>query len=188
MFLLYANKTQLTVRRREPTTSGSVNVYPVCFEFSADWEGLTRTAVFKADGVSRSVLPDESGECTIPWEVLEKPMVRLMAGVYGTRGGEVVLPTIWADMGVIQPGVAPGREAQPPAPDLWRQELGTKGDRLAYDGLNLSLMSGDRVLSTVQVAGGGVSGGNVAADEEVNEMLNEVFGPPTGPADPPGTP
>lgn len=29
MFVLYANKTKLTLRQREPVTSGSVNVYPV---------------------------------------------------------------------------------------------------------------------------------------------------------------
>ena len=43
MFLLYAEKNQLAVREKEPITSGSVNVYPVQFEFSEDWDGLDRT-------------------------------------------------------------------------------------------------------------------------------------------------
>jgi len=130
MFTLYADKTQLTVQQREPVTSGSVNVYPVQFEFSGDWDGLTRTAVFKAGTESRSVPLDSTGQCLIPWEVLEKPLARLLAGVYGTRGGETALPTVWADMGVILPGAAPGMNAQPPAPELWRQELDRKQDVL----------------------------------------------------------
>jgi len=158
MFVLYANKTQLTVRQREPTTSGSVNVYQARFEFSPDWDGLTRTAVFKAGAVSRSVLLGESGECIVPWEVLEKPNIQLRVGVCGTRNGEEVLPTIWADLGTILEGAATGEDARPPTPDLWQQELAGKGDALEYDGLNLSLMSGDKPLSTVQIAGGGEGG------------------------------
>lgn len=58
MFILNANKNQLTVRQREPVTSGSVNVYTARFEFSPDWQGLTRKAVFKAGSESRTVLLD----------------------------------------------------------------------------------------------------------------------------------
>ena len=130
MFVLYANKNQLTVRKREPVTSGSVNVYLVRFEFSADWEGLARTAVFKSGGESRSVLLDNSGECAIPWEVLSSCGQRLSAGVYGTRGGEAVLPTVWADLGSIQEGAKPGQDARPPTPDLWEQRLAAKQDKL----------------------------------------------------------
>lgn len=43
----------------------------------------------------------------------------------------------------------------PPTPELWEQALAGKGDKLAYDGLNLSLLSGEKELSTVQIAGGG---------------------------------
>lgn len=160
MFWLYANKNQLTVRQREPVTSGSVNVYPARFEFSADWDNLERTAVFRAGDKSVSVLLDETGETVIPWEVLATPGKRLEAGVYGTRGGDLVLPTIWADLGYILTGVAPGDEARPPTPDLWKQELAKKGDGLAYDGVELSLMSGDKPLSKVVITGGG--GGSIA--------------------------
>ena len=173
MFRLYADKTRLTVGQREPLTSGSVNVYTVCFSFSPDWDGLTRTAVFQAGGASRSVLLDESGRCTIPWEVLAAHRRRLTVGVYGTREGDVVLPTIWADCGPVMEGAAPGEDAQPPTPDLWRQALAEKGGGLRYDGLNLSLMSGDKSLSTVQIAGG------------AGEGVVPVPGP-QGPEGPPG--
>lgn len=159
MFELYAAHNQVTVRRREPMTSGSVNVCQARFEFSEDWAGLARTAVFRAGLESRSVLLGEDGVCTIPWEVLRIPKYRLYAGVYGTRGGELVLPTVWGDLGMILPGAAPGEESRPPAPELWQQELAGKGDALSYtDDGDLGLWSGDRLLSSVPVSGGGEGG------------------------------
>lgn len=155
MFVLYANKTQLSVRKRESVTSGSVNVYPAHFEFSGDWDGLTRTAVFRSGTDTYSVLLDLSGECIIPWEVLTSHGRQLTAGVYGTRGNEIVLPTIWTSLGTILEGAAPGKESRPPTPELWEQALNSKGDNLAYtDTGELGLYSGDKLLSSVPVAGG----------------------------------
>lgn len=159
MFILTANKTQLTLRSREPLTSGSVNVYKARFEFSEEWDGLERTAVFQAGGEPVSVLLDGGGECVIPWEVLAIAGRQLMAGVSGTRGGDIVLPTVWASLGVIQEGAAPGENARPPTPDLWQQALAGKGDRLDYtpDG-DLALYAQDKLLSAVPVSGGGSGG------------------------------
>lgn len=158
MFELYADKNQLCVRRREPVTSGSVNVYRARFQFSADWEGLERTAVFRAGEKSVSVPLDEAGEAAVPWEALAAPGLYLEAGVYGTRGYEVVLPTVWADLGYIETGAAPGDEARPPAPELWRRELDKKGDALGYtDDGRLGLYAGEKLLSAVAGGGGGVS-------------------------------
>ena len=144
MFVLYANKNQLHLRSREPLTSGSVNVYQALFEFSPDWDGLERVAVFRTGGESWSVALGENGQCTIPWEVLVSHGRQLTAGVYGTRGGEDVLPTVWASLGTILEGAAPGEDARPPTPELWRQELDRKGDHLDYDGLRLKLLSGEK--------------------------------------------
>ena len=155
MFVLYANKTQISVRKREPVTSGSVNVYPVRFEFSSDWDGLTRTAVFRSGTDTYSVLLDLSGECIIPWEVLTSHGRQLTAGVYGTRDNEIVLPTIWVSLGTILEGASPGKESRPPTPELWEQALSSKGDNLAYtDTGELGLYAGDKLLSSVPVAGG----------------------------------
>lgn len=160
MFRLYAEKNQLCVQQREPITSGSVNVYDVLFEFSADWEGLEKTAVFRAGGKAVSVLLDDTGKTTIPWEAMTTPGVRLEAGVYGARGEEVVLPTVWADLGYIQTGAKPGEGTRPPTPDLWEQELAKKADGLALDVLKLKLLSGEKTLSEVELPppGGGEGG------------------------------
>lgn len=157
MFELYAEKNQLCVRRRESVTSGSVNVYTAAFSFSEDWEGLTKTAVFRAGERTVSVLLDDTAEASVPWEVLAVPGLRLFAGVYGARGEETALPTVWADLGYIQTGAAPGEGAQPPTPDLWQQELAKKADGLSLDGRRLKLLSGEKELSQVELppSGGG---------------------------------
>ena len=160
IFILKANKNKLEVLARESVTSGSVNAYLARFEFSDDWRGLTRKALFKAGKESRTVLLDESGECVIPWEVLAEyhPLTQLKAGVYGSTD-ETALPTTWASLGTILEGVpGDGEGSKPPTPDLWEQELDRKGDTLAYDGLNLSLKSGDKTLSSVEITGGGGGG------------------------------
>lgn len=161
MFVLTAEKNVLTLQEKETLTSGSVNIYRTRFLFSPDWDGLERIVLFKALRTVWSVLLDKTNECTIPWEVLTHAGTNLLCGVYGARDGTVVLPTIWRSLGQILPGAAPGEDAQPPTPDLWEQELARKGDGLSYDGLNLSLMSGGKTLSSVEIIGGGGDGGYV---------------------------
>ena len=156
IFILNADKNKLTVCQREPVTSGSVNACEIRFEFSPDWSGLTRTAVFKAGRKSRAVLLDGSGTCSIPWEVLEKPNIPLLGGVYGARDGEMVLPTVWASLGTIQEGVTLGAAgSRTPQPELWEQALGHKGDKLGYteDG-EIGLFAGDKLLSSIPVSSG----------------------------------
>lgn len=155
IFILRANKNKLEVLAREPITSGSVNIYTTRFEFSPDWQGLTTKAVFRGSGVTKTALLDESGQCVVPWEALTAHGQPLMAGVFGTKD-DAALPTTWASLGVILEGAAgDGAGSKPPTPDVWQQELAGKGDSLSYDGLNLSLKSGDKILSSVKITGGG---------------------------------
>ena len=172
MFRLQAEKNKLTLLEREAVTSGSVNVYTVRFDFSAEWDGLTKTAVFKAAGCEQvSVLLDDRSQCVIPWEALSSPGRQLAAGVCGTRGGDIVLPTVWANLGTILEGAKPGPGSCPPTPDLWEQELDRKGDTLAYTGDGqLGLYSGDKLLSFVPVEGGGVSDHRLLSHREDAEQ------------------
>lgn len=169
MFVLYAEKNKISVRKKETITSGSVNVYTARFEFSDDWQGLTRKAVFKAGKESRTVLLDESGECAVPWEVLASPGQQLMAGVFGAAD-ETALPTTWALLGLILNGVPGDVEgSKPPTPDLWEQELAKKQDRLKGQ--------------PDQLVGFDAEGNAVAKD--AGEAMQGPPGPP-GPQGPPG--
>ena len=107
MFRLYADKTQLLVREQEPVTSGSINVYPVQFSFSPDWEGLTKTVFFSAGDRMDRVFLDTDNICFIPAGVLTAWNRPLTVSVSGSLGGEIVLPSRWAFLGTIQEG-APG--------------------------------------------------------------------------------
>lgn len=171
MFVLKANKVQLSVLESEPLTSGSVKVYQVKFEFSPEWEDLKRTAVFQFRGRKWSVPLDDSNMVFVPWEALSESGSYLVAGVYGTQGDELVLPTKWVNLGPIYPGAEPGEESRPPTPELWELELAKKGDNLNLSGKTLKLRSGDKVLSSVEIPEGGGGEG--------------TQGPP-GPEGPPG--
>lgn len=128
MFRFYAKKVVLEVNDREIVTSGSVNVYECQFQFDEAWDGLEKTAVFWSGEDMISTLLDETGMCIIPWEVLQDARRTLYAGVYGTKNGNVVLPTIWASCGEIREGVNPGQSTQPPTPSVYEQILGKIGN------------------------------------------------------------
>lgn len=162
MFLLYANKVKLSVQQREPITSGSSRVHTVQFEFSGDWDGLSPIAYFRLGDKTVSVKLDETNSCAIPSSVTDKDSADqyLYAGVCGTDSSGVVLPTIWANLGYILKGASGESVPDTPFPDSWQEELDSKGDRLDYtnDG-ELGLYSGDTLLSSVPIEGGGGEGG-----------------------------
>lgn len=128
MFRFYAKKVVLELNEKEVVTSGSVNVYNCQFQFNSAWDGLEKTAVFQAGEDTVSTILDETGMCIIPWEVLQDAKRTLYAGVYGTKNGNVVLPTIWASCGEIKEGVNPGESTQPPTPSVYDQILGQIGN------------------------------------------------------------
>ena len=165
MFSLTANKVHLNVVERETITSGSINVYTVQFQFSPDWDGLARTAVFHAADTTISVLLDGTNECSIPWEVLQDANRALCVGVYGTRGGDVVLPTIWATLGTIKEGVCPGDSVQPPTPSVYEQILADIGN---LD--ELETTHKDSLVNAINElwltgGGGGAGSGNVSSPD-----------------------
>lgn len=101
--------------------AGTVGL-PVEFTFDPTWSELQKTAVFRAGGKTVDVLCGEDA-ADVPWEVLKKPGCHLWAGVYGTNAdGTVQTPTVWTDLGVIQPGTDPsGDESADPTLPVWQQ-------------------------------------------------------------------
>lgn len=107
----------------EPITTGSVGLL-AGFQFSDDWRGLGKTAVFRGSGVQvDAALTTDS--CRVPHEVLTKVGGHLKIGVYGTgENGRRVTPTVWADAGEIREGAEPaGIEETPAAASLIQQLL-----------------------------------------------------------------
>lgn len=115
----------------ERLTAGMVGA-EIEFQFSPDWGGLSRIAVFQGGGVTKDVLL--SGTCCkIPWEVLTSPHKRVRAGVYGVNtNGDVVLPTVYADIGIVFPAASPSEDpSADPTPELWAQAASLAGQALA---------------------------------------------------------
>ena len=171
MFQIEGRKADAILRKSEGITSGSVKAYGACFEFVHPiWQSLTKQAVFRCGDIQIGVMLDESSECVIPWEVLQSPGEVLEIGVYGVQGKDVVLPTIWVRAGTIRQGVddCPGGRA--PSPDAYQQLLNAIGDlKQLQTGNKQSLVD-----ALNEVLAGGC--GDVAADSEVGDMLEDVFG------------
>lgn len=112
-------KNQITITDREQITSGSVNVYYVHFHFSSHWDKLEKLAVFKTPSATINV-PIQNDQCVVPWEVTTIPGVAIRMGVYGLLASEIVLPTIWTNLGTVLEGVFIGdAESGDHTPDVY---------------------------------------------------------------------
>ena len=90
---------------REPLTSGMVG-QTIHFEYSHDFDGLMITAVF-TDGKNTINVVNPGSECVIPHEVLTTVGATVKVGIYAVRGEELVIPTVYATIGVVLRGANP---------------------------------------------------------------------------------
>ena len=148
-------------------TSGTVGL-PVEFSFDSQWDGLGKTAVFRA-GFERKVINDVGSGAIVPWEVLKQAGVWLSVGVYGsTKDGTMVIPTIWANVAPIQIGVDPeGEEGKDPSPSLWQDILDAIGNLQ-----NLKTTTKENLVAAINevyaraISGGGGGGGGEGGGSE----------------------
>ena len=111
----------------EPLTSGMVG-QPIHFEYSHDFDGLTLTAVFTNGKTTVDVL-NPGNQCVIPHEVLDTVGTLVKVGIYATRGNELVIPTIYAHIGVVLKGADPsGDVSADPTLPVWAQIQGIIGN------------------------------------------------------------
>lgn len=85
------------------------------------WDGLQKTVVFRS-AVTKDVL-SSGNEVVIPAEVVSRAGMNLYIGVYGVNTeNNVVIPTIWTDLGMIRSAAAPSGDASSdPALPVWAQ-------------------------------------------------------------------
>jgi len=94
----------------------------VRFEYlSPVWDNLNKTVVFRGC-VTKDVL-NAGDVVAIPAEVVARAGKKLYVGVYGVDAeNNVVIPTIWADLGTIQGAADPsGDESTDPCLPVWAQ-------------------------------------------------------------------
>ena len=120
---LEVGKVSINVLQKEVFTSGAVGAFTVSFTFGPEWDGRSKTAVFKAGKIFRSVPMEKGNTVDVPWEVLENPSSELMVGVCGSNADGVVLPTVLAPLGMIARGAACGQQTQEPTPGVYDKIL-----------------------------------------------------------------
>ena len=133
MIRLSATKAELTITETETITSGAQRVFECTFTVNSDWDGLNRTAVFRAGTKAVSVLLGDDNTVEIPWEVLQTAGITLRIGLYDTNAAGDVLPTVWADAGMICTGAHLGDDAYPPTPGAYEQlvEIAENAEKIA---------------------------------------------------------
>lgn len=121
------NKTCGRCVQSEPLTSGMVG-QTVGFEYSTDFDGLTLTAVFTNGKKTVDVVnPDK--QCAIPHEVLDAVGMVVKVGIYAVRGNELVIPTVYATIGIVLKGADPsGDTSADPTLPVWAQIKGLIGN------------------------------------------------------------
>lgn len=116
----------------EPLTSGMVG-QPIEFEYSPDFDGLTLTAVFTNGKTTVDVL-NPGNQCVIPHEVLDAVGTLVKVGIYAVRGNELVIPTVYATIGIVLKGADPsGDVSADPTLPVWAQIQGVIGNLTDLD-------------------------------------------------------
>lgn len=125
MFRVKIDTRRATLLEKEPITSGSVGLL-VKFEFSEDWEGLTKTAVF-SDGICRPRSKFISSDIVeIAPEAMRYPYRTLTVGIYGTDGESIAIPTIYCQLGEILKGADPSCDPSLPFTPTVEQQLASR--------------------------------------------------------------
>lgn len=145
--------------RPNPVTSGMVGLRAE-FTFSAEWDGLVKTAVCCGSGVSRDVVINDNA-ILVPPECLKKNLGTLLIGVYGTnQDGSLVIPTVNARICTILPGANPsGDESTVPTLPIWAQLQAMIGDLS-----DLTTSAKDNLVAAINEAARSGGGSGTAAD------------------------
>ena len=85
------------------------------------WDKLSKTVVFR--GVTEKDVLTQETVVEIPHETVAAPNKRLQVGFYGVNASGVqIIPTLWADLGLILPGADPsGDPSTDPSLPVWAQ-------------------------------------------------------------------
>jgi hypothetical protein len=98
---------------------------PIEFDFSEEWNGLGKTAVFRCDG-ERDVILGADKMYVVPHEILTTPGMDVEVGVYAVKedGTTWPSPTPFCRIGRLEEGADPsGDESYPPTPDVGAQAI-----------------------------------------------------------------
>ena len=121
-------KTTCETTRLVPIPKGIVGATVSIEYMDSAWDGLQKTVVFRS-AVTKDVLA-AGNEVVVPAEVVSRAGVNLYMGVYGVdAANNVVIPTIWAELGLVNGAAAPSGDASSdPSLPVWAQIQAMIGD------------------------------------------------------------
>lgn len=167
MFEINITSNKAWAARRETLTRLGKNydAVKIRLSWSQEWADLSKIAVFRAQD-SMIDVPVLGEILDIPPVMLQKENVHLLFGLYGVgQDGAVVIPTIWTDLGIVQPSPDPygaDNYEDPPA-GLYAQleafaedaaEAYTKAGSGIYVGENSLSINSDGYLVFTRTEGG----------------------------------
>lgn len=79
---IYVTKDNVTIKNKEKIHTGEYKITKCEFEFTEDYDSLTKKAIFEAEDVIKE-MPIISNECDIPEEVLQDGYLQCNLRVYG---------------------------------------------------------------------------------------------------------
>ena len=154
MYLRFSVESQhLTRTDRSIVVARSENYLKAKFDFSPDWDGVTKTAVFTNGGRVYNVILDND-ECFVPTEVIRKGCFTV-----SVFGGDLITADV-ISIRVEPSGYEIGGSPEPPTPEVYEQLLGMFDKfRGVEEGQVLSKSSDeDLEFEWVEQTGGGGGG------------------------------
>lgn len=141
----------LTIEIENDINAGEYNITPVNFEFSEEYEGLTKMAVFTACGsepVKEAIL---NNQCIIPLEVLEQPGV-VSLGVYGYETDGTDLELRYSpkaqNFNVKVGSYREGNDPELPTPTEWERVLELINEAITEtNNLNIDVNKEDNITT-----------------------------------------
>ena len=160
--------------RLEPIPRGIVGAVVAVEYTDPAWDSLRKTVVFR--GAATKDVLDAGNEIVIPAEVVSKAGGSLYMGVYGVDAeNHVAIPTIWAELGVIQGAATPSGDASTaPSLPVWAQIQAMVGD--------LGTLDTEAKSNLVAAINEALTKGGEIAPAEVQRIVEDYLK-----ANPPGT-
>lgn len=145
--------------------------------FDSRWSGLNKTAVFNGAAIKDVI--DFGSTITIPVECVNRIGRRLKVGFYGTSGKDLIIPTLWADLGTVVDATDPsGDTSTDPALPVWAQIQAAIGN---LD--DLQTETKDTLVGAINEAnrnGSSSGGGSVDLTGYATEQYVQEYAQPKG--------
>ncbi len=108
----------------EKPVAGSVGYLNALFSFSTDWEGLIKTAIFRAGSdAPYEVLIADDGTCDVATQAIIAGTMYVSVRGDSANGDVIFLPTLAWGVPIAAAGAVSGETPEDPTPDVYAQIL-----------------------------------------------------------------